>query len=318
MNARYYLSAAALFAATIGAVQAQQPYDQPGAPPYGQPQGAPPQYGQPQPGYGQPPAPPPYGQQQPQPAPYGQPPQYAPPQPYGQPQYGQPQPQYAPPPPMQPPVTQRPPQSTADRAVQIAQVRHANAALMHQYSWNSRVEIVVDGTVKDTRLELVNYNQNGQIQHTVLNDQKAGGFYLPTPIGFLRRAVAKNEAEELQKFLVGLKGLLDQYTLPTAGKILDFMISAKPTGPDANGLFSMSGGNVVMPGDTLTVTVNPWTQQVRGMSVTTTFQGDAVQLNANFETVPNGGPNYAAFAEVSVPAKKLAVQIQNYNFTRNY
>jgi hypothetical protein len=205
--------------------------------------------------------------------------------------------------------------TSADRAMQIAQARQANAALMHQFSWNSRVEIIIDGKVKDTRIELVNYNQNGQIQHTLLNDQKAGAFYLPTPIGFLRRAIAKNETEDMEKFLNGLKGMLEQYTLPTAGKILDFMSTATPSGPDANGLYSMSGGNVVAPGDTLTISVNPWTKSVRRMQVTTTFQGDAAQLDATFDNVPNG-PNYAAFAEITVPAKNLSVQVQNYNFSR--
>src|SRR3954468_6566678 len=119
------------------------------------------------------------------------------------------------------------PVAGVNRAVQIAQARQANAALMHQYLWQSRVEIIKNGTVKDMRLEQVSYDPNGQLQHTTLNDQGANKFYLPTPIGFLRRAVANNEKEELEKYLTGLKGMLEQYTLPTAGKILDFMTSAK-------------------------------------------------------------------------------------------
>lgn len=233
-------------------------------------------------------------------------------QPYGGPgaaPYGQP--------PMQPPPPGPASFTTADRATQIAQAREANAALIHHYSWNSRTEILKEGQIKDTRIELLNYDQNGQIQRTLLNDQKAGGFYLPTPIGFLRRAIAKNEAEDLEKFLTGLKGLLEQYTLPTAGKILDFMTTAKPAGPDANGLYTMSGGNVVMPGDTLTIFVNPWTKSVRRMTVTTSYQGVAAQLDATFESVPGGGPNYAAFAEVTVPSKQVGVQVQNYNFVRS-
>lgn len=209
--------------------------------------------------------------------------------------------------------------SSADRAMQIAQVRQANAALMHHFNWNSRVEIVVNGQVKDTRIELLSYGPTGQLQHTLINDQQASGTYLPTPIGFLRRAIADNEKQQLETFLTGLKGLLEQYTLPTAGKILDFMTTARPSGPDADGLFQMTGNSVVQPGDTLSLWVNPWTRHVTRMQVNTSFQGAAAQLNASFQTLPgpvNGGLNYAAFAEVTVPSKQLSVQMQNYNYNR--
>jgi hypothetical protein len=216
---------------------------------------------------------------------------------------------------------QAPPMTSADRAMQIAQTRQANAALMHHYNWNSRVEIVINGQVKDTRIEQVGYDSTGQLQHALQNEQKSGGNYLPTPIGFLRRAVATEEKDQLQQFLTGLKGLVEQYSLPTAGKILDFMTAAKPSGPDANGLFQMAGANVVVPGDSLTLWVNPWTRHVTHMQVNTNFQGTAAQISATFETLPgavNGGLNFVSFAEATVPSKQLTVQVQNYNYNRLY
>ena len=215
-----------------------------------------------------------------------------------------------------PAYAQAPGMAGADRAMQIAQARQANAALMHQYNWNSRVEVVVNGQVKDTRIEQVSYGPDGQLQHVLMNDQKA-----QAPIGFLRRAIARNEAEQLEQFLTGLKGLLEQYTLPTAGKILDFMTTARPSGPDPQGLFLMTGSNVVLPGDSLTMWVNPWTRHLARMQVNTSFQGTAAQLNATFETLPgavNGGLNYVSFAEATVPSKQVVVQVQNYNYYRLY
>jgi hypothetical protein len=41
--------------------------------------------------------------------------------------------------------------------VQISQARQANAALMHQYTWNSRTEIIVQGQVKDVRIDQVSF-----------------------------------------------------------------------------------------------------------------------------------------------------------------
>jgi len=201
-------------------------------------------------------------------------------------------------------------------AMQIAQSRQANAALMHQYNWNSRTEILVKGEVKDIRIELVQYGPNGQLQETLLNDQQSKGTYLPTPIGFLRRGIAAHEKKDLEEFLQGLKQLLQQYTLPTTGKIYDFISTAVPVGPDANGNVTFTGNNVVLPGDSMTMTVNAWTKHPRQITVNTIFQGDSVQLSATFKTLAVSGLNYATFAEATVPAKELSVQVQNYDFAR--
>jgi hypothetical protein len=201
-------------------------------------------------------------------------------------------------------------------AVQIAQARQANAALMHQYTWQSRTEIMVNGQIKDIRIQQNNYGPYGALQSVSLNDQPSGGTYLPTPIGFLRRAIADNEKQQMEQYLTGLKGLLEQYTLPGTGKIYQFMSTAVPAGPDAYGNFTLTGYNVVQPGDSLSITVNGYTRHPRQLQVNTTFQGDAVQLSATFATVPVSGLNYAAFAEATVPAKNLSVQVQNYNYAR--
>jgi hypothetical protein len=39
-------------------------------------------------------------------------------------------------------------------------------------------------------------------------------------------------------------------------------------------------------------------------------------MTATFQTLAGSGLNYAAFAEATVPAKQLSVQVQNYNFAR--
>jgi len=198
----------------------------------------------------------------------------------------------------------------ANRAVQISEARQANAALMHHYTWTSRTEILDQGQVKDTRIEMVNYNPFGQLQRSLINDSSA-----PLPFGFLRRAIAEQEKQKMEIYLIGLRGLLDQYTLPTTGKVLDFMTSARPMGPDASGLFSMAGNNVVFPGDSLTLWVNGMTRHVARVQVNTTFQGDPVQLSATFSTLPSG-LNYMAYAEATVPNKQLSVQVQNFNYMR--
>jgi hypothetical protein len=201
--------------------------------------------------------------------------------------------------------------TTANKAAQISEARQANAALMHHYTWNSRTEIIDQGQVKDTRLEMVHYDPFGQLQRSLINDSGA-----PLPRGFLRRAIADQEKQKMEVYLIGLRALLDQYTLPTTGKILDFMTSAKPTGADAAGLVSIAGSNVVSQGDSLTLWVNAATQHLARLQVNSTFQGDAVELSATFSNLPSG-LNYMAYAEATVPNKQLSVQVQNFNYMRS-
>jgi len=205
---------------------------------------------------------------------------------------------------------QSPPAPTA-MAVRITEARKANAALMQQYSWTSRTEVIDQGSVKDLRLDTVNYGPNGQLQRTIMNDQSA-----PLPFGFLRRKIAEDERQKVEQYLTGLRGLVEQYTLPTAGRVQEFMSGATATGPDAGGLFEVSGRNVVVQGDTFSLWVDPASRHPRRLQVTTTFQGDPVTLIATFKTL-HAGLNHVAFAEAIVPAKQLSVQVQNFDYNRN-
>jgi len=198
-----------------------------------------------------------------------------------------------------------------DMVVRIMAARRANAALMRQYSWTSRTEVIDLGQVKDLRLDTVNYGPSGQLQRTTINDQSA-----PLPRGFLRRRIAEDERTKVEQYLVGLRELLEQYTLPTARKVQDFMNRATATGPDARGRFELTGQNVVYPGDAFTLWVNPQTRHPQRIQVASSFQGDPISLTATFKTLPTG-LNHVAFAEVIVPTKQLSLQVQNFDYNRN-
>jgi hypothetical protein len=200
--------------------------------------------------------------------------------------------------------------SDANMAVQLTEARKANDALLRQYTWTSRTEILENGEVKDTRLELNNYLPGGQLQRSLLNDTGA-----PLPRGFLRRAIAEDKRKKLEEFLTGLRSLVDQYTLPSAGKILDFMTSATTIGPDANGLVEMTGHNVVTPGDTLSIWTDARTRKTRRVLVNGFYKGDIFTLNGTFNTIPSG-LTYLAYAEITVPAKQMTVQVQNFDYQR--
>jgi hypothetical protein len=196
-------------------------------------------------------------------------------------------------------------------AIRISEARKANAALMKQYSWQSRAELIDKGKVADTRIDMVSYGADGQLQRSLLNDEAS-----PLPRGFLRRRLAEKEKERTEKYLKGLRALLDQYTLPTEGKAFDFASEAKIEAPDANGVLQLTGSSVVVPGDALSLSVQATTRQTRKVAITTTYEGDAVTATASFKTLPSG-LTHLEFGEVDVPAKEIKLQLHNFNFNQN-
>ena len=217
--------------------------------------------------------------------------------------------QYQPAPPgWAPPPSPTPAQ--ANIAVTITQARQRNAMAMQRYSWNERIDVQQGGQQKDLRIEVCTFF-GGQKQCTVQNDQHA-----PLPGGFFRRNAAENKIKDFETYIKGLKALIDQYTLPTAGAILNFLTTAQTMGPGPEGYLTTSGGNVVQPGDTLTIWTNAATRQPARMSINTVYQGQAVQVSATFKTLP-AGLNYMNYATVDVPARQLQLAVQNFDFVPN-
>jgi hypothetical protein len=199
---------------------------------------------------------------------------------------------------------------SAAQTVQVVHSRAANAALMKQYAWNERIDFLVNGQQKDLRIDLVNFGPDGKIQRTTLNDQSA-----PLPSGFFRKKIAEDEKKDVEKYLKGLGELLHQYTLPTPGAVMNFLDSSVPV-PSGPGQLMVTGQNVVQPGDSLTVYLDAATRKTQRVVVSTAFQGSPVNLTATFATLPSG-LSYPAYAELLVPAKGYAIQVQNFNFQQN-
>ena len=196
----------------------------------------------------------------------------------------------------------------------ILAARKKEATLLAQYCWNSRVEIQTDGAVQDIRIDEVALDANGQPQRTLLNDTPS-----QLPGGFFRRAIEENKRKKLEKFMGGLSGLLDKYALPSAGSVIAYIVQAQiapVTTPDNKTVLQVTGTNVVVPGDTFAMTVDGATMQTTRLQITTTYEGDPVNITATFKAM-KGGPNHLQYATVSVPAKDVTVMIHNFDYVPN-
>jgi hypothetical protein len=196
-------------------------------------------------------------------------------------------------------------------AARIIAGRGANDTLLKQYSWTSRVKFYDNDAVQDLRIDTASFGPDGQLQRTLVNDQRS-----PLPRGFLRRRVAEQEKEKVEKYLIGLRNLLDQYTLPSAGKILDYVSQAQISAPDSNGLLKLTGASLLMPGDSYTMWIEPATCHVRKIQVTTTYEQDMVELTSTCKTIQSG-LTHLQFSEVDVPGKQIKLQVHNFDYNQN-
>jgi hypothetical protein len=193
-------------------------------------------------------------------------------------------------------------------ALAITQARQQNLTLMQQYSWSCRTQLTENGTIQDTRIDTVTWGPNNQPQYTILNDTSN-----PLPGGFFRRRIAENQRQQTEQYIQGLRTFLHQYTLPTAGQILNFISGATIPPPDGNGVVQLTGGSVVVPGDTVSLWIYAPTKATRRMTIMTTYQGDSVNFTATWKALSNG-LNYMAYAQVNVPDQNMVFTIQNYDF----
>ena len=165
-------------------------------------------------------------------------------------------------------------------AMQVSESRQENQKAARQYSWTSRTEVKVKGEVKKLRTEIVRYTVDGQLQRTPIGSSPE-----PKKKRGIRGRVQKKKATKMKEWGVELQALLHQYSLPTPGKLLDYLNQATIGRGETQGTIRILGRNVVKPGDELTMWVDSGTKQVKKTKVRTTLDGDTVLMELDHATI---------------------------------
>jgi len=174
--------------------------------------------------------------------------------------------------------------------------------------------VIVNGDVKDTRVDSVTYGPDGNLQRTEMSNQAA-----PPPRGFFKKRIAEDKKKEMEKLLKAIHEQVEQYTMSSAGAVINFMSQAKINSikaPDGSALLQMTGSGVVNPGDTFTLTFDPSTHQARRIEIASSADGHAFTVEGTFKSLKSG-LTYMQFATIDVPDKNLTVQIHNFDYVAN-
>ena len=206
-------------------------------------------------------------------------------------------------------VTAQEPPDKGALATQIAEGRKQNQMMLREYTSNTRTEVKIDGEVKSVKVDLVRFTPEGELQKTKISDSADGQ---KKPRG-VKGKVASKKIKGMQEWASELTQLLQKYSLPTAGSLLDFM--DKATVERTGQLATVVASDVVQQGDKMTVLVDSGSRQLKMIQVSTSLDGDSVDVEILNESLENG-PSYTARQIVKVPAQKVELTVENFNFQR--
>lgn len=194
----------------------------------------------------------------------------------------------------------------------IVAARQKNGALLKQLTWSRRTEIDRDGRMVDIRIDLLSFGPDGSLQRSPINDDQA-----KLPGRFLRRAIEEGQRQQVEKLVQDVGRLVEQYTISSDGRIVGFLVNAQVqpiTTPQGTTLLQVSGSDVLVPGDAVTMTFDASTLHPAGVRITTRLDDDAVTLSGSFVTTRTG-LNALQYATAEIPSRKIAVMIHDYDFT---
>ncbi|MGH9701909.1 MAG: hypothetical protein ACRD4K_00930 [Candidatus Acidiferrales bacterium] len=186
-----------------------------------------------------------------------------------------------------------------------------NKAELRKYSWKQRVELQFKGEDKSTKLDQLHYDASGELVRAPLS--------APPPAQEKRRRIGgrikAKKVEELKDYIQRLMLRVQRYTDFSGGDpaaLMDKAMIGKGQGAN-EGMIVVHISNFVITGDSVDISIDPATQKMRKIVIATMLDDDPINVNADFQDLPNG-PTYMANATVDSPKKELGIRMQNFDY----
>ena len=200
----------------------------------------------------------------------------------------------------------------AERVEALKASLAASRAALQKYQWIETTTITVNGEVKSVKTAQASYGPDGQVQKFDTSPPSA------PPPGGIRGRIMERKKEEMTAAMQSAVALVKSYVPPEPAKIA----AAKAAGNislamPAGGGVQLNIANYEKPGDRLSVTIDPSTNQVLGLAVNTwgDAPSDTVTLTVTMATLP-GGISYPATSNLYIASKGLGVTVNNGAYTR--
>jgi len=202
------------------------------------------------------------------------------------------------------------PEGLQSVAEKILQNRQRNRQALKPYSWNQRTEVLKDGEVMSTKLELVRYDSNGYEQRSTLTKQK------PKQKKRIAGRVQKKKMGEMKAWGENVKSLLMKYSLPDVASLNNFLGKSSINPTDEPGQTMLNSNNVIQPGDRMTMYINERDKKVQKTRVFTNYEKDSVFVEIIHGQLPEG-INYIKEMKLDIGTKEIQLIVENFNYISN-
>lgn len=193
-------------------------------------------------------------------------------------------------------------------ALDVSDAEAKNKKQLAQFIWKRHSAAVVEGEVKATIINELSFNEKGELQVTQIGGessvkQKRG------VRGKMQQSAMKSTAEYVEEALK----LTVLYSHMSKGQLLDFFEKAVII-PEENS-YKVSGKDVLVPGDQLTVIVDKKTLLFTNKKFWSKIGEDKVNGEINYDTF-SSGVSHGTTTVINLPAKNMVINAENKDYTQ--
>jgi hypothetical protein len=203
----------------------------------------------------------------------------------------------------------------ADAVAALKQSLQQGLAKARGYEWVETTIISLKGEEKARKQNRCFYGADGKVQKVSLDQPaaaekpEAGG----RRGGRLKEKIVENKKDEMQEYMKNAAALIHSYVPPDAARIQAAKDAGRvATTPQAGGAVRVAISQYQLPGDSLTIDLDPAAGRLLGLGVNTYLdkKEDTVTLAVKMNTLADGAL-YAAETKLDAAAKNITVVIQN-------
>ena len=194
-------------------------------------------------------------------------------------------------------------------AMGYSQAVTANIVTMAQYSWQQRIEVVVDGNVVWIDLYQVRFDSDGRLQKTLVNHDVQVGQKKR-----IRGRVQSSKLDGLEEAVVNLENMTRAYATASAGSLLDFFLGAQispATEYDDTSL--VQGGNLLNQGDRVSLWVDNERLLPVKMALGVAADGKPVGVDVYYRHL-RGGLFVMDHVGMEIPDDNITINYENFDY----
>jgi hypothetical protein len=208
-------------------------------------------------------------------------------------------------------------QEIQQRLAELKQSLAFNKQVLAQYTWMEQQIISVKGEQKKEELFNVQLGPDGKPQKTPVDPNSVSDS--DRQMRGLRGRIRERKIDEYTEYGDSIKTLIEQYVPPDKDMLQqsyqqgNVMIGPMAGQPDQ---YRVVVNNYIKQGDNMTIVLDKSTLSLVSLAISTYLSGpsDAVNVNAQFTRVPNGGPFHVATETINGVSKQLTIEILNTNY----